>query len=276
MKKKYVLIWLSLSAFILVGCSGHRASSGKYYQDDGPGNRQVDIDSIPNAVPKYEPYRKATSKPYVVGGKRYVPLSTAKGYVAEGEASWYGKKYHGRQTAIGERYDMYAMTAAHPTLPLPSYARVTNLRNQRSIIVRLNDRGPFLSGRIIDLSYVAAQKLGIAAAGTGRVLVESVFPGDESRAVVETVNPVLVPASPSATDLKSNSGSRWLQVGAFSSLYNADKLKNKLLSLGYERTQIIKRDYLHKVVIGPILSNEAEQLMRTLWNHGFVSTHLTN
>jgi rare lipoprotein A len=150
--KKLIFSALCCLGILVSGCSSTGQNTGKYYQDDGPGDRQVDLDSIPNAVPKNEPYVKATLKPYTVMGKRYLPLSSAFGYLAQGEASWYGKKYHGRKTAIGEVYDMYAMTAAHPTLPLPTYVKVTNVKNKKSVVVRVNDRGPFLSNRIIDLS----------------------------------------------------------------------------------------------------------------------------
>lgn len=168
---KFPLILLLAS--ILAACGTSKKNSGAYYQDDGPGKKRVDIESIPDAIPRFEPFNKATLKPYTVNGKRYVPLQSEAGFLEEGRASWYGKKYHGRKTSTSEVYDMYKMTAAHPTLPLPSYVRVTNVANQRSVVVRLNDRGPFIGDRIIDLSYVAAQKLGVVSSGTGNVIVES-------------------------------------------------------------------------------------------------------
>lgn len=167
--KSAIILFLVL---ILSACS--TSNRGGYYKNDGPGRRNVDVNSIPNAVPKDEPFINATLKPYTINGKRFVPLKSAQGYVKEGRASWYGRRYHGRKTSTGEVYDMFKMTAAHPTLPLPSYVRVTNVDNQRSVIVRLNDRGPFIGNRIIDLSYVAAKKLGVVSAGTGNVRVESV------------------------------------------------------------------------------------------------------
>ena len=157
----------------LAACSSNK---GGFYKNDGPGKRNVDIDSIPNAVPKNEPFVPTTLNPYEINGKTYVPLKSTGAYLEEGRASWYGRRYHGKKTSTGEVYDMFKMTAAHPTLPLPSYARVTNVTNQRSVIVRLNDRGPFLGNRIIDLSYVAAKKLGVVSAGTGNVIVESLSP----------------------------------------------------------------------------------------------------
>jgi peptidoglycan lytic transglycosylase len=151
--------------------------SGGYYQDDGPGDHPpANLDKLPDAVPKAEPLRVAANRPYAVFGHEYVPMTSLKPYRQKGVASWYGKKFQGAQTSSGEPYDMYAMTAAHPTLPIPSYARVTNLANSRSVVVRVNDRGPFLSERIMDLSYAAAYKLGYVQAGSARVEVESIDP----------------------------------------------------------------------------------------------------
>jgi rare lipoprotein A (peptidoglycan hydrolase) len=145
-------------------------ASGKYYLDDGPGlSPPPNLDAVPDAVPRIEPLHRAANRPYAVLGREYVPATSLKPYRERGIASWYGRKFHGQKTSIGETYDMYAMTAAHPTLPLPSYARVTNVMSGKSVIVRVNDRGPFLHDRIIDLSYVAAHRLGIAQNGSGEV-----------------------------------------------------------------------------------------------------------
>src|SRR5512137_2979192 len=132
-------------------------ASAKYYKDDGPGaNAPANLDSIPDAVPRAEPLHRFANRPYTVFGREYVPATTLRPYRERGIASWYGRKFHGEKTSTGEVYDMYAMTAAHPTLPIPSYARVTNPANGRSVVVRVNDRGPFLHDRVIDLSYAAA------------------------------------------------------------------------------------------------------------------------
>ncbi|MBE0624074.1 MAG: septal ring lytic transglycosylase RlpA family protein, partial [Burkholderiales bacterium] len=148
---------------------------GGYYQDDGPGdNPPANLDQIADAEPRFEPLARAANNPYTVFGQQYVPRKTLAPYRARGVGSWYGRKFHGQRTSSGEIYDMYAMTAAHTTLPIPSYARVTNLANERSVIVRINDRGPFLAGRIIDLSYAAAYKLGYTGAGSASVEVESI------------------------------------------------------------------------------------------------------
>lgn len=151
---------------------------GGYYLDDGPGaNPPPDVDRIPDATPRLEALRPASMRPYVVNGKQYTPMTSLQPYRARGIASWYGRRYHGKATSSGEIYDMYAMTAAHPVLPIPSYVRVTNVLNGRSVVVRVNDRGPFLDNREIDLSYTAAYKLGIIVYGSGMVEVESIIPG---------------------------------------------------------------------------------------------------
>lgn len=148
---------------------------GGYYKDDGPDARiPANLLSTPNAKPRLEPIARSNTRPYTVLGKSFVPHTNHKTFSQTGTASWYGRKFHGKKTANGETYDMYAMTAAHPTLPIPSYARVTRPSTGKSVIVRINDRGPFHSSRVIDLSYVAAAKLDLIAPGSGTVLVEAI------------------------------------------------------------------------------------------------------
>ena len=148
---------------------------GGYYQNDGPPDRAPnDLASVLDAVPRIEPFLARANRPYVALGRSYTPLTTDVAFRERGAASWYGRQFHGNRTASGEIYDMFAMTAAHPTLPIPSYVRVTGTRSRQSVIVRVNDRGPFKSDRIIDLSYAAASKLGFVAAGTGQVEVERI------------------------------------------------------------------------------------------------------
>lgn len=152
---------------------------GGYYMDDGPGDvTPADLDKVPDAEPKVEPYSRSGNKPYTVFGKRYVPITDDRPVVQEGYGSWYGKKFQGQKTSSGELYDMYKMTAAHPTLPIPSYARVTNLANGKQVIVRVNDRGPFHSSRVIDLSYTAALRLGYIGKGSAKLKVERLLPSD--------------------------------------------------------------------------------------------------
>jgi len=167
---------LAVAALVaLIAACGTTPRKAGYYQDDGPPDRvPASIASIPDAVPRVEPLHRATSKPYTALGRTYTPLTGDAPYRQRGMASWYGRQFHGNRTANGETYDMFAMTAAHPILPIPSYVRVTNVRSGRSVIVRVNDRGPFKHDRVIDLSYAAATKLGIAAAGTGEVEVERI------------------------------------------------------------------------------------------------------
>ena len=138
--------------------------------------------AVPDAVPRAEPLHRWANRPYAALGKSYVPLTRVGAFQQQGTASWYGKRFHGNPTSSGEKYDMYKMTAAHPILPIPSYARVTNLANGRTVVVRVNDRGPFHKERVIDLSYAAAYKLGYVAAGSARVLVEQIVPGGAPRA----------------------------------------------------------------------------------------------
>jgi len=163
-----------LLALLLAACTVPRG-------DGPPRHLRINLDAIPDAIPRAEPLARGGNKPYVVNGRRYVPDVSGQPYRARGLASWYGQKYHGNKTAMGETYNMTAMTAAHPTLPLPSYARVTRSDTGASVIVRINDRGPFVAGRIIDLSYAAAYKLGIIEMGTAEVLVERIMPQEMAR-----------------------------------------------------------------------------------------------
>jgi rare lipoprotein A len=155
---------------------------GGYYQDDGPGdNPPAGLRDMPDAVVKYEPYAKFGNKPYAVFGQTYTPLVNDEPFSQRGVASWYGVKFHGQRTSSGEPYDMYKMTAAHPTLPIPSYARITSLDSGKSVVVRINDRGPFHSDRVVDVSYTAALKLGLLGKGSHRVEIERLFPDDPTR-----------------------------------------------------------------------------------------------
>ena len=184
---------------------------GGYYKDDGPGDDvPEDLDAIPDAEPRDEPMHRYANRPYHVMGQSFVPATNVRPFRQRGHGSWYGRRFHGNPTSSGEPYDMYAMTAAHPTLPIPSYARVTNLANGRSVVVRVNDRGPFLRGRVIDLSYAAAYKLGYINRGSAEVEVEQILPGEAP--LVAAARPVpplraranegLVPSSAPAIGMK--------------------------------------------------------------------------
>lgn len=208
---------------------GKPSTGGGYYLDDGPGEISADeLARIPDAVPRAETLRPANTRPYKALGKEYVPMKDYRPYKERGIASWYGKRYHGNQTASGENYDMYAMTAAHTTLPIPSYVRVTNPENGRSVVVRVNDRGPFLQNRLIDLSYVAAKKLGIVERGSGVVDVEWIDTRPETMANLSSTSSTPNAVIP-GTVVEQTSGV-YVQVGAFKSEENANRLRENLQS----------------------------------------------
>jgi rare lipoprotein A len=195
---------LAVLAALVAACSTTRAprespsTTGKsgYYKDDGPADAvPSDLDALPDAIPRREPLHRFANRPYVVFGREYVPATSLRRYRERGIASWYGRKFHGARTATGETYDMFAMTAAHPTLPIPSYARVTNVATGKSVIVRVNDRGPFLNDRVIDLSYAAAHRIGIAQRGSGEVEVESIVFDDILTASAAPLPPVTIAAA---------------------------------------------------------------------------------
>ena len=159
--------------------TGSARRGGGFYLDDGPGdNPPPDLDLLPDAIPRVEKYASGANRPYNVFGTDYIPDLTGTPYKQRGVGSWYGRKFHGQRTSSGEIYDMYSMTGAHPTLPIPSYALVTSVATRKSVIVRVNDRGPFLHNRVMDLSYAAAYKLGYAGAGSAVIEVEMLLPRD--------------------------------------------------------------------------------------------------
>ena len=249
----FVLLVMALAT----GCA--TTPRGGYYQDDGPhAHPPTDLDRVPDATPRHEPLSSRGNDPYKVFGVSYHPLRSAADYRERGVASWYGKKFHGRRTSNGETYDMYSMTAAHKTLPLPSYARVRNLNNGRSVIVRVNDRGPFLENRLIDLSYAAAWKLGIIGTGTGIVEVEGLS-GDEP---VRTASA----RAPDPEPVSKNAAPRlYLQVGAFTSRDNAETLKDRLARADFAPVYIqsaqLDNTPLYRVRIGPLASvDETDKL----------------
>lgn len=201
------------------------ARKGAYYKDDGPGeNAPPNLEQVPDAVPRSEPLHRFANRPYEVFGRQYVPMTGAAGFRERGVGSWYGRRYHGQRTSSGEPYDMYAMTAAHPTLPIPSYIRVTNVANRRSVVVRVNDRGPFHGGRIVDLSYTAALKLGYVDAGSALVEIEVLEPGSPVAAAPSPA-PVAPPAPAAAPrDVQGV----YLQLGAFSARENAEAFRARV------------------------------------------------
>ena len=232
--------------------------SGGYYKDDGPGdNPPPDLDAIPEAMPRLEALNRFANRPYAVFGRDYVPATSLRPYKERGIASWYGRKFHNGKTATGETYDMYAMTAAHPTLPLPSYARVTSVANGKSVIVRVNDRGPFHPGRVIDLSYAAAYRLGIAQKGSGEVDVESILPSESPPLVAAApLSQVgVVDAGPAAAvPIGQEAGGYVVQLGAFANNANAQNfaahLANQSTAVAVE-ARVRQVDGLFRVFVGP-------------------------
>ena len=259
------------------------AKNGGYYKDDGPEeNPPANLASIPDAVPRLEPLHRFANRPYSVFGVNYVPATSLRPYKERGIASWYGRKFHNQKTATGETYDMYAMTAAHPTLPLPSYARVTSLATGKSVVVRVNDRGPFHPGRVIDLSYAAADRVGIAQKGSGEVEVESILPADAPLliAAAAPLPPVAAAESAAAAPLPvaAETGGYIVQLGAFANNANAQtfiaSMANQTAGLGVE-TKVRQADGLFRVFVGPYPTRDdaarsAERLRAALGLDGMV------
>jgi rare lipoprotein A len=237
--------------------------SGGYLAGDGPGdNPPANIDAIPDAVPVAEPLHRYANRPYAALDKSYTPLTAPGNFKQRGIASWYGKKFHGQRTSSGEKYDMYLMTAAHPTLPIPSYARVTNVATQKSVLVRINDRGPFLHDRVIDLSYTAAHKLGITGNGSSEVEIESVTADNNVRPIARAEAVQSVPLEPEApatgsAPVASTGGNVFLQLGAFSSREAAEKFLSQMrVKLGDAGRQLLlfSQNNKTRVHIGPYAS----------------------
>ena len=250
------------------------AKFGGGYKDDGPGDGPaVDPDTIPDAVPKPEPLHRFANNPYSVFGRDYKPLRELKPYKGRGIGSWYGRRYHGQKTSSGEIYDMYAMTAAHPILPIPSYVRVTNPANGKSVVVRINDRGPFHAGREIDLSWTAAYKLGYTGQGSTLVEVESVLPGQLPAVALalrraEEDDPIArlaaaeAESEPPLPQMEDGRG-HFLQLGAFGNRDNAEALRARLArELGdlSGKLTVQARGGLFRVQLGPWPDAAAAQL----------------
>ena len=270
MLRIYFLVFMMLS--ILTGCASVPSfknegvtspskKGGGYYLDDGPGDHPPEnIDAIPDAIPKVEPFNARANQPYIALDNKYIPMTSFYPYKEKGVASWYGKRYHGKKTSIGEYYDMYSMTGAHTTLPIPCYVRVTNTENGKSVIVRINDRGPFKKDRIIDLSFAAAYKLRLSDKGSGPVEVELIDPR-QFNALKKTPDVVtekikekdVVPAKEKIDEILANEP-LYIQAGAFKNEKNADFLLKQLSDMKLENTPPFKKQFsedLFHVVIGP-------------------------
>ncbi|MFO1257950.1 MAG: septal ring lytic transglycosylase RlpA family protein [Gammaproteobacteria bacterium] len=280
---------LAAGAILLVSCSSQPTKSRAAHQkfgttpviaaedSDGPPLHYVDVSKIPDATPKAEPLSKyGNPRSYNVFGKQYHVMPSSVGYEQVGTASWYGRKFHGRRTSSGDPYDVYQMTAAHKSLPLPTYAKVKNLDNGREIIVKINDRGPFHSNRIIDLSYAAAKKLGFAENGTGRVKVTAINPKtfgqrpvQVAKSSIKTPTQVAQKSTPKATSQEKY----YIQLGAFKNKANATQLAQKTSNYAknlkfldvYVHQDSKTRDSLYAVRVGPFKnSQEAEKIKSQL------------
>ncbi|MBL0142309.1 MAG: septal ring lytic transglycosylase RlpA family protein [Betaproteobacteria bacterium] len=260
----------ALLALALAACgTAPKAPPAKpaYYSEDGPPDKvPADIASIPDAVPRDEPYHRYANRPYTVFGRTYAPTVNDDPMKERGLASWYGRKFQGQKTSSGEVYDMFAMTAAHKTLPIPSYARVTSLKTGQSVVVRVNDRGPFHDGRVIDLSYAAAAKLGVVGPGSGPVEVERVFARDAGTRLAAATPPAptaLPLAAQVATPLVApEPAGLYLQLGAFSSVENAESFRSRIardLPWLLEPIQVVAAGSLHRVRLGPYKSRDEAQ-----------------
>ncbi|MEJ2618874.1 MAG: septal ring lytic transglycosylase RlpA family protein [Candidatus Thiodiazotropha sp.] len=271
-----------LSLAILAGCSSSPSSLSTQSDGVSPNHPPpADMAAIPNAEPKDEPKSKyGNPNSYEVFGKRYYTLSDSQGYSARGIASWYGSKFHGKRTSSGEPYDMYAMTAAHKNLPLPSYVRVTNLKNSRSVVVKVNDRGPFHDNRLIDLSYTAAWKLGIIGEGTGLVEVTAIEADSVPQPTAATTEqaPTQIVSLATRPD-KQRLPELFLQVGAFGDSQNAQRLKQRLeealkTSVLIEGGNSVANS-VYRVQVGPIASVElADHLSQRLTQLGIENPHV--
>ncbi|PJE57331.1 rare lipoprotein A [Marinomonas polaris DSM 16579] len=301
MKVINMLFVAGISLLVLNGCMSTRhvlgkddadyekASGGGRYsilQDHAPTG-DIKVDHLPDLVPRWEAKSRGGNKsPYEVWGKKYWVMDSAQGYVAEGTASWYGKKFHGHKTSNGETYDMYSFSAAHKSLPLPTYLKVTNLDNQRSVIVRVNDRGPFHGDRLIDLSYAAAARLDYHKKGLARVRVEAITPSQGQSynppkvvAKESVTPPEALPAkvSPVSSTDTVNAPSELvfshLQMGAFSSEESADKLKQRLFEAFDTSVKVVinkQDDGLFKVLVGPFVDpNDLVEWQKKLQLEGF-------
>lgn len=251
---KQLIFTAALAGLLLAGCAGKKEVEEA---GDGPSSRKISAADVHDAVPKNEPRaRYGNHSPYTVLGKTYTVLPSSKGYHERGIASWYGSKFHGRRTSSGEPYDMHLATAAHKSLPLPTYAEVTNLDNGRKMIVKINDRGPFHEDRIIDLSYAAAIKLGVDQTGTARIDVRAIDVETSKRSTVKLEDET------------------FLQVGAFKKRKTADDLAGKMIAAQLKPVSIKKSRGLYKVWIGPYASEwEIEASMRRVVELGYERPH---
>lgn len=261
-----------LITLILAACAPFPVAPGSG-QDYGP-SQPVDVSQVPDAVPQNLPKSRFGNPPsYSVDGQTYHVLPECAGYHERGIASWYGMKFHGGRTSDGDTYDMYAMTAANKVVPLPCFVRVTNLENHRSVIVKVNDRGPFVANRIIDLSYAAAKKLGVVATGTALVDVTAVEPG-----MPPPVTQVAATSVPNSAN-DAEKPQLYVQIGAFAETANAERVRRNLEAAGVGPVLIVTATAgdktLYKVRIGPLADVSAvDQLTDRLASLGYADAQV--
>jgi rare lipoprotein A len=251
------LLSLVFIALCLLGC----APKGRYYQEHDSAPHIIPSQvTTEDAVPSYVPYAKANLRPYTIRGVKYHPLTSGKGYSKEGYASWYGQKFHGHRTSNGEIYDMYQMSAAHKTLPLPSYARITNLENGKQVVVKINDRGPFHSNRLIDLSYAAARKLDIIKTGIGKVKLD----------VIHVDKNGLITLGNQASQPEQPKHKMFIQVAALQNKAKIEKLAQGLQALYQLPYQAKQQDNIYKLQLGPINDEvQGQAVLQELKSNGF-------
>ena len=271
-------LWALPVLAVLPGCGLLQRTPAPPSADTAVPAPPRDLDAIPDAVPRDEPRsRYGNPETYEVFGKRYKVMKSGKGHVERGLASWYGPGFHSERTSSGEPYDMYAMTAAHKTLPIPAYVRVTNLENGRSVVVRVNDRGPFVGERIIDLSYTAASKLDMLRAGTARVEIRVL----DARSNTSSQSIALTPPTqlPTGTPTGTATGGRFLQVGSFGSSVNASALVGRLTAAGISGASVrearVGDRLLYRVRVGPVVdAGQAARLTEQLRDAGVPDARL--
>lgn len=258
--------------FCLVQLSGCGIITRNPVDYDGAPSTGVDVSKLKDAVPKVEPHHPYGTRSYVLNGRNYKVLKSSKGYVKKGYASWYGTSFHGKETSTQEKFNLYGMTAASPELPLPSYVEVTNLRNGKKVVVRVNDRGPFCRNRILDLSYAAAQKLGFGEDGVVPVKVVGIDPktwGKDKIANGKHYAKEEAVSHSKAVSIK-NSQKKFLQLGAFAELDNAKQLSERVSQFIDKPVKIEHSSNLYRVQIGPVVGvDQQDKLKQLLEENGF-------
>lgn len=278
LKNNYPLLLALLICFTLAACSStpDKASTNvsKKNMDPNKGRYSLkndkmplnppNVDHVPNATPKYEPYSRRGNKPYTVYGESYNVMNTGQGFTETGRASWYGEKFHGYETSNGEPYDMYSMSGAHKTLPLPSYAKITNLENNKQVIIRINDRGPFHSDRILDVSYAAAYKLGMLATGTARIKLEVIYIGS-------------IAGTSSAIASINDTGNHYIQLVASKDRARLNKIAKELERKYQVKTRVQPVNNMFRLQLGPIGQAElADKMLNKVKQDGYPESYIVH